>query len=44
MCKQIEWLAEGFTETMIIRTELKIISPGTFKDMLTTKDIFTGAE
>lgn len=39
-----EWLGEGFTETMIIRTGLKIISPGTFKDMLTTKDISTGAE
>lgn len=45
LCKQIdEGLAEGFTEAEIIRTVLKIIKPGTFKDMLVTKDTLTVAE
>lgn len=45
LCKQIdEGLVEGFTEAEIIRTVLKIIKPGTFKDMLVTKDTLTVAE
>lgn len=45
LCKQIdEGLAERFTEAEIIRTVLKIIKPGTFKDMLITKDSLTVAE
>ncbi len=35
ICKQIdEGIAENFTESEIIRTVLKVIKPGTFKDML----------
>lgn len=35
LCKQIdEGLAEEFTVAEVIRTVLKIIKPGTFKDML----------
>lgn len=42
LCKQIdEGLAEGYTEAEVIRTVLKIIKPGTFKDMLITKDSLT---
>ena len=45
LCKQIdEGLAEGFTETEIIRTVFKLIKHGTFKDMLVTKDSLTVAE
>ncbi len=45
LCKQIdEGLVEGFTEAEIIRTVLRIIKPGTFKDMLITKDSLTVAE
>lgn len=45
LCKQIDdGLVEGFTEAEIIRTVLKIIKPGTFKDMLVTKDNLTVAE
>lgn len=44
-CKQIdEGLVEGFSETEVIRTVLRVIKPGTFKDMLTTKDSLTVAE
>ena len=43
--KQIdEGIKEGFTESEIIRTVLKIIKPGTFKEMLTNKDDLTVAE
>lgn len=42
LCRQInEGLSENFTEAEIIRTVLKIIKPGTFKDMLMTKDGLT---
>lgn len=42
LCKQIdEGLAEGFTENEVIRTVLKVIKPGTFKDMLITKESLT---
>ncbi|KAK7907641.1 hypothetical protein WMY93_016253 [Mugilogobius chulae] len=45
LCKQIdEGLNEGFAEAEIIRTVLKIIKPGTFKDMLVTKDSLTVSE
>lgn len=45
LCKQIdEGINEGFTEAEIIRTVLKIIKPGTFKDMIVTKDSLTVAE
>lgn len=45
LCKQIdEGLAKSFTEAEIIRTVLKIIKPGTFKDMLITKDGLTLGE
>lgn len=45
LCKQIdEGLSENFTEAEIIRTVLKVIKPGTFKDMLMTKDSLTVAE
>ena len=45
LCKQIdEGLAEGFSEAEVIRTVLKIIKPGTFKDMLITKDSLTVSE
>lgn len=40
LCRQIdEGLSENFTEAEVIRTVLKIIRPGTFKDMLMTKDL-----
>lgn len=42
LCKQIdEGLQEGFTECEIIRTVLKIMKPGTLKEMLTNKDDLT---
>lgn len=45
LCRQIdEGLSENFTEAEVIRTILKIITPGTFKDMLMTKDGLTVAE
>lgn len=45
LCKQIdEGLAENFTEAEVIPTVLKVIKPGTFKDMLMTKDGLTVAE
>lgn len=45
LCRQIdEGLYENFTEAEIIRTVLKIIKPGTFKDMFITKDRLTVAE
>lgn len=45
LCRQIdEGLSENFTEAEVIRTVLKIIKPGTFKDMLMTKDGLTVAE
>ncbi|KAL4008908.1 hypothetical protein ACER0C_002760 [Sarotherodon galilaeus] len=45
LCKQIdEGLAEGFSEAEVLRTVLKVIKPGTFKDMLMTKDTLTLAE
>lgn len=45
LCRQIdEGLSENFTEAEVIRTVLKIIKPGTFKDMLMTKEGLTVAE
>lgn len=45
LSKQIdEGLSEGFTEAEVIRTVLRIIKPGTFKEMLITKDSLTVAE
>lgn len=45
LSKQIdEGLAEGFTEAEIIRTVFKLIKPGTFRDMLTTKQSLTVIE
>lgn len=42
LCKQIdEGLNERFTEAEIIRTVLNIIKPGTFKNMLITKESLT---
>lgn len=39
LCKQIdEGLAEGLTDAEVIKTVLKIIKSGTFKDMLSTED------
>ncbi len=44
-CRQIdEGLSENFTEAEVIGTVLKIIKPGTFKDMLMTRDGLTVAE
>lgn len=38
LCRQIEdGIKEGFTESEIIRTVLKIIKPGTFREMLANK-------
>ncbi len=38
LCKQIdEGMQEGFTESEIIRTVIKVIKPSTFRDMLTNK-------
>lgn len=45
LCRQIdEGISENFTEAEVIRTVLKIIRPGTFKDMLMTKDGLTVGE
>lgn len=45
ICKQIdEGLQEGFTESEIIRTVIKITKPGTFREMLTIKDNLTVEE
>ncbi|XP_077340604.1 uncharacterized protein LOC143984182 [Lithobates pipiens] len=45
VCRQIdEGLTEKFPESEIIRTVLRIIKPGNFKDMLTDKDDLTVAE
>lgn len=45
ICKQIdEGIAENFSESEVIRTVLKVIKPGTFKEMLITKDSLTVAE
>lgn len=45
ICKQIdEGIAENFAESEIIRTVLKVIKSGTFKEMLITKDSITVAE
>lgn len=45
LCKQIdEGLAEKFTDAEVIRTVIKLIKPGTFKDMLSTKEGLTVAE
>ncbi len=45
ICKQIdEGIAENFTESEIIRTVLKVIKTGTFKEMLITKDSLTVPE
>lgn len=42
LCKQIdEGLQEGFSEPEVMRTVLKITKPGTFRDMLTSKDDLT---
>ena len=42
LCKQIdEGLQEGFSGSEVIRTVLKITKPGTFRDMLTSKDDLT---
>lgn len=42
ICKQIdEGLQEGFTESEVIRTVIKITKPGTFREMLTNKDDLT---
>lgn len=39
-----EGLSENFTEAEVVRAVLKIIKPGTFRDMLMTKDGLTVAE
>lgn len=42
LCKQIdEGLQQGFSESEVIRTVLKITKPGTFRDMLTSRDDLT---
>ncbi|XP_029687631.1 uncharacterized protein [Takifugu rubripes] len=42
LCKQIEeGIQEGFTESEVIRTVMKIIKPGTFREMLTNKSDLT---
>lgn len=42
LCKQIdEGLQEGFSESEVIRSVLKITKPGTFKEMLVNKDDLT---
>lgn len=42
LCKQIEdGIQEGFTESEIIRTVLKILKPGTFREMLSNKSDLT---
>lgn len=45
LCKQMdEGLHEGFSESEVIRTVLKITKPGTFREMLTNKDDLTMSE
>lgn len=45
LCRQIDkGLSEDFTKAKIICTVLKVIKPGTLKDMLMTKDGLTVAE
>lgn len=45
LCKQMdEGLQEGFSESEVIRTVLKITKPGTFREMLTNKDDLTMGE
>lgn len=45
ICKQIEeGIKEGFHDTEVVRSVLKIIKPGTFKDMLNSKDDLTMQE
>ncbi|KAG7478534.1 hypothetical protein JOB18_001365 [Solea senegalensis] len=45
VCKQIEeGIKEGFPDTEIVRSVLRIIKPGTFKDMLINKDDLTVTE
>lgn len=42
LCKQIEdGIQEGFTESEVIRTVMKILKPGTFREMLTNKSDLT---
>lgn len=42
ICKQMdEGIREGFSDTEIVRGVLRIIKPGTFKDMLVDKDDLT---
>ncbi|KAI4876105.1 hypothetical protein NFI96_006460 [Prochilodus magdalenae] len=42
LCKQLdEGIREGFSESEIIRTVLRITKPGTFREMLTNKDDLT---
>ncbi|KAI4875326.1 hypothetical protein NFI96_030093, partial [Prochilodus magdalenae] len=45
LCKQLdEGIREGFSESEIIRTVLRITKPGTFREMLTNKDDLTVEE
>ncbi|KAL2097877.1 hypothetical protein ACEWY4_007084 [Coilia grayii] len=45
ICKQIdEGIAQRFTESEVSRAVLRIIKPGTFKNMLLAKDILSVAE
>lgn len=45
LCKQMDQgLLEGFSETEVIRTVFKITKPGTFREMLTSKDDLTMSE
>lgn len=45
VCKQVEeGIKEGFHDTEIVRGVLRIIKPGTFKDMLINKDDLTVTE
>lgn len=45
VCKQMdEGVTQKYSESEIIRTVLKVIKPGTFKDMLNTKEDLTLAE
>ena len=42
ICKQIdEGLKEGFSESEVIRTVIKVTKPGNFREMLTNKDDLT---
>lgn len=45
LCKQMDQgILEGFSESEVIRTVLKITKPGTFREMLTSKDDLTVIE